>query len=92
MMKSKELTDVVLKEIEGLSKECKTVREIVQELGMPKSTVQDILGKIKKHELLKSLPGQKRKTTPRIDRKILTLVKNSARPNATDIAKQLKSI
>ena len=61
---------------------------------MPKSTVQDTLGRIKKHGVLKSLPrsGRKRQTTPRIYQKILTLVENSVRPNATDIAKQLREL
>ena len=94
MVKSKELTKVARKQIEVLSKEGKTVREIAQQLGMPKSTVQDTLGRIKKHGVLKSLPrsGRKRKTTPRIDRKILTLAENSVRPNSIDITKQLREL
>ena len=84
----------IRKEIEVGSKDGKTVREIAQQRGMPKSTVQDTLGRVKKHGVLKSLArsGRKRKTTPRIDRKILTRVENSVRPNATDIAKQLREI
>ena len=56
MVKNKELTEVARKEIEVLSKEGKTVQEITQQLGMPKSAVQDNLGRIKKHGALKSLP------------------------------------
>ena len=78
-MKSKELTEVARKEIEVRSREGKTVREIAQQLGMPKSTVQDTLGRVKMHGVLKGLPrsGQKRKTTPRIDQKIPIRVENS---------------
>ena len=35
---------------------------------------------------------ENKKTTPRIDRKILTLVENSVRPNATDIAKKIREL
>ena len=37
--------EVARKEIEVLSKEGKTVQEIAQQFGMPKSTVQDTLGR-----------------------------------------------
>ena len=75
-----------------LSIEDKTVRE--KAAWYAQSTVQDILGRIKKQKVLKSLPrcGRKRKTTPRIDQKILTLVENSVRPNATDIAKLFRKL
>ena len=93
MVKSKGLTEVARKEIEVLSKEGKSVREN-STTAWSKSTVQDTLGKIKKHGVLKCLSrsGRKRNTAPRIDQTILTLVENSVKPNATDIAKQLREL
>jgi transposase len=94
MPKTKELKEIDRKEVEVLAKEGKSVRDIAKQLGIAKSTVQDTLMRLKRHGTLKSLPrsGRKRKTTSRIDRKILTLAENSGRPNAKEIANQLREL
>ncbi len=74
MGKNKELSEVDRKAIEVLSKEGKSEREIAKQLGRQKTTVHDTLVRLSKHKTLRSLPriGRKRKTTDRIDRKIVT--------------------
>ena len=50
--------------------------------------------RIKRYGTLKSLPrtGRMRKTTSRIDRKIVAFAENSEQPSARDIAKQLAEL
>ena len=94
MGKNKELSEADRKSIVVLSESGKSERDIAKQLGKPKTTVHDTLVRLKLHKTLKSLPrcGRKRKTTSRIDRKILTLAQSSDQPNAKNIANQLAEL
>ena len=91
MARCNELSECDRKAIEILSKEGKSVRQIAEQLGKPKSTVHYTISRLKKYGTLKSLPrsGRRRKTTVRVDRKIVNLDENSVSPNAIEIANKL---
>ena len=94
MVRSKDVTNERRVEIHVLKKEGYSVRYISQRLGIPKSTVQDTIIRYKKYGTYKSLSktGRPRKTTLRIDSKILRIANNSQQPNAVDIANELKEM
>lgn len=94
MAKSKELSICQRKEIEILRKMKKSEREISKQTGIPKTTVHDTLVRLKDHKTLNSLSrsGRKRKTTAKVDRKIINMVNRSDNPSAVDIAEELREL
>jgi transposase len=78
-------------EIRVLNQEGYTEREIAARLSIPKTSVHNTISRFKTHGTLKSLPrsGRPRKTTTRIDARIVRMANQSDAPSAVDIAEQL---
>ena len=94
MVRGKELKETTRKAIEILSKEGKSERMIASQLQIPKSSVHNTLVRLNNYNTLKSLArtGRPRKTTKRVDAKILNLCKSSETPSAVDIAIELEKM
>jgi transposase len=75
-----------------LKNQGKSFKEIAQETGIPSSTAKSIVQKHKTFRTVEDLPGRgrKRKTTARIDRKIIGQVKANRRLSAVQVAEGLQ--
>jgi len=94
MVKIKELSEETRNAIKVLSEVGKTQIEISKQLNIPQSTISRTLKRIKCTRSLKSLPrtSRPRKTTSRIDDKILRMAEISETPCAIDIANELANL
>jgi transposase len=91
MGRKPELDLVVRSSIKTLRDEGYSLRKISEKLKIPFTTVQRTLNRYKEYGTLKTLSrtGRPRCTTIRLDRKIVSLIENSDRPSASDVAKKL---
>jgi transposase len=94
MVKSKELSETIRGSIKTLFEANKSSSEISLQLSVPRTTVIYTLDRLKTHGRLKNLPrsGRPKKTTERIDQKIIKMVESSEQPSAVNIAKELSKM
>lgn len=75
-----------------LKNQGKSFNQIASQTGIPTSTAKSIVQKFKRHQTVQDLAGRgrKRKTTDRIDRKIVGKVKANRRLSAVEVADDLQ--
>ena len=85
--RSKEITDEVKAIILGHKNKGGKVREITEQVNIPKSTVQDIITRFRERgtHSTASRTGRPRKTTPADDRKIIREVLKNGKLSAKEV-------
>jgi transposase len=94
MVGRRQLDLLTIKEIEVLRIQGKSIREIARHTKIAKSTIADVLRSIEVRLSREKAPrsGRPKKTSSRLDQKIVRMAENSDSPNAVDIAKQLAEL
>lgn len=92
MVKTKELCEETRNAIIGKHKRSKGYKTISKELGIPVSTVRNVVKKYLKHGTVRNLPGRggKRKINDRCLRRLVRLVEKSPHSTSTDLQANLE--
>ncbi len=94
MVKTREIDLATKGAIKALADEGYSSRKVGEKLKVSYSTVNYTLRRFNRTKSHRNLPrsGRPRKTTPRIDRKIVSLIENSDEPNAKNVADKLAEL